>query len=237
MPFSEHDREAILVACGRHCCICHKFCGTKIELHHIVLESEGGDNSLDNCVPVCFDCHADMRSYDHKHPKGTKYSRSEVRKHRDNWFEKIRTHNGRPISDNSNAQDAATYKQLIQDLEYQTVMQFMHFHDFATSFDSSNLVPFSRFVRKWESPSLEFLDTDLEGMRCELRQKMEGLLEQIALTTFQIGQSKWFGVPSDWEISHPKKYCETVTQLNNLSRGVYECYASLIREARRRLEL
>ena len=64
MPFDSNVKEDVLVSCGRHCCICHKFCGTKIEVHHIREESEGGDNAAENAIPLCFDCHADMRSYD-----------------------------------------------------------------------------------------------------------------------------------------------------------------------------
>jgi hypothetical protein len=79
-------REKALVACGRRCCICHKFCGTKIELHHIVAESKGGASTLENCAPLCFDCHADVGHYNPQHPKGTKFSPAEVRRHRDEWF-------------------------------------------------------------------------------------------------------------------------------------------------------
>ena len=35
MGFPQSVAEKALVACGRCCCICHVFCGTKIELHHI----------------------------------------------------------------------------------------------------------------------------------------------------------------------------------------------------------
>ena len=86
MPFPPNVKEDALVACGRHCCLCRKFCGTKIEVHHIREESTGGDNSPDNAIPVCFDCHADMRSYDSKHPIGNKYSVSELKRHRDEWY-------------------------------------------------------------------------------------------------------------------------------------------------------
>jgi len=90
MSFSKIIKEKVLVACGRHCCICHKFCGTKIEHHHIISKNEGGLNNFDNCIPLCFDCHADMRSYDYKHPKGTKYTPSELKQHRDRWYEKVK---------------------------------------------------------------------------------------------------------------------------------------------------
>lgn len=75
-------REA-LVQSGRCCCICHRFCGTKIELHHIIPIEQGGDDSIENCIPVCFDCHADIGHYNDKHPRGRKYSPAELRAHRD----------------------------------------------------------------------------------------------------------------------------------------------------------
>ena len=89
MSFPADVKQRALVACSRYCCICHKFVGLKIELHHIRQTSEGGEDTFDNCIPLCLDCHADMRSYDHKHPKGTKYTLSELISHRDNWYQKI----------------------------------------------------------------------------------------------------------------------------------------------------
>jgi len=79
-------KNQALVACGRRCCICHQFCGINIECHHIVAEAEGGPSTLDNCIPLCFDCHADVGHYNPRHPKGTKYSTSELKGHRDTWF-------------------------------------------------------------------------------------------------------------------------------------------------------
>lgn len=79
-------KEEALVACGRRCCICHAFCGVNIELHHIDAESNGGPSTLDNCIPLCFNCHADVGHYNSRHPKGTKYSPGELRRHRDTWF-------------------------------------------------------------------------------------------------------------------------------------------------------
>jgi hypothetical protein len=80
-------KERVLLACARSCCVCHRFCGRNIELHHIEMESKGGKSSFDNCIPLCYDCHADAGHYNPTHPKGTKYSSSELRKHRDNWYQ------------------------------------------------------------------------------------------------------------------------------------------------------
>lgn len=58
-----------------------------MELHHIVPKSQGGEETIENCIPLCFDCHADVGHYNPKHPKGTRFSDSELRGHRDNWYE------------------------------------------------------------------------------------------------------------------------------------------------------
>ncbi|WP_080708374.1 MULTISPECIES: HNH endonuclease [Aeromonas] len=82
-------REKALLACARRCCVCHRFCGRNIELHHIEMESKGGESSYDNCIPLCYDCHAEAGHYNSLHPKGTKYSSSELKKHRDSWYQAV----------------------------------------------------------------------------------------------------------------------------------------------------
>lgn len=43
---------------------------------------------------MCFDCHSDVRAYDPTHPKGRKYTESELIGHRDTWYAKIRDSKG-----------------------------------------------------------------------------------------------------------------------------------------------
>jgi hypothetical protein len=76
----------LLVACHRRCCICHRFCGIKMEIDHIVLAADGGPGDEENAVPVCFDCHAEIHSYNPRHPKGRKFTPDELRGHRDQWL-------------------------------------------------------------------------------------------------------------------------------------------------------
>lgn len=89
MSFSKELKTKAMVACGRSCVICHKFCGNNMEVHHIVAESDGGSNDFDNAIPLCFDCHAEVRQYDPTHPKGIRFTKEELIKHRDNWYKKI----------------------------------------------------------------------------------------------------------------------------------------------------
>jgi hypothetical protein len=64
--------------------------GFKIELHHIIQKAEGGEDSYENCIALCLDCHADVKAYNPEHPKGRKYTNSEVREHRNRWYEKLK---------------------------------------------------------------------------------------------------------------------------------------------------
>lgn len=89
MAFSEEVKIKAMVACGRRCCICHKFCGNNMEVHHIKAQADGGDNSFENAIPLCIDCHAIVRQYDPKHPKGIKFSERELIQHRDVWYKHI----------------------------------------------------------------------------------------------------------------------------------------------------
>lgn len=83
MPFPAKIKTEALAKSGRRCCLCLKFKGVKIEVHHIVQESISNDNSLDNAITLCFDCHADAGHYNPKHPKGNKLTAAELRKSRD----------------------------------------------------------------------------------------------------------------------------------------------------------
>jgi len=95
MSFLPDISEKVLIDCRRACSICHKFCGTKIELHHIKPKSKGGKDTYENCIPLCFDCHADVRAYDPTHPKGKKYTESELKGHRDTWYAKVKETGGK----------------------------------------------------------------------------------------------------------------------------------------------
>lgn len=82
----QHVKDEALSSCARRCCICNKFVGTNVELHHIVQEADGGASTLENCIPLCMECHSDVGHYNVRHPKGTKYSPGELRRHRDAVF-------------------------------------------------------------------------------------------------------------------------------------------------------
>ena len=80
------DRDHVtdlLVRCKRRCCICYRFCGVKMETDHI---DQDGGNGIENAIPVCFECHSEIKLYNPRHPRGRKYTPDELRRRRDDWI-------------------------------------------------------------------------------------------------------------------------------------------------------
>ena len=90
MGFSRAIREQALVLAARRCCVCRRFKGVGVEVHHIKPLTHGGENTLNNAIVLCFDCHCAAGHYNQNHPRGTKYSPGELRKHRDDWYQRVR---------------------------------------------------------------------------------------------------------------------------------------------------
>lgn len=236
MGFPTDVKEQALLACGRHCCLCHKFCGLKIELHHIVQVTEGGKDILENCIPLCFDCHGDMRSYDHRHPKGTKYTPSELKGHRDKWYAKAAGAISLAGSEATATEDRKVMAWLIVALPYDGVMGLLDRKDFGAPFRLEAVAPLDRFLLEAKSPHNEFLDSDLEAMRAELISKVYAFDLYLSLNTFPMsGNPDFQAVPREWEDHQPERFTETIDKLNGLSRDAAAAYHQLVREARRRL--
>ncbi|HBB86230.1 MAG TPA: hypothetical protein DC047_01280 [Blastocatellia bacterium] len=117
MPFPREQVDELLKACHRRCCVCHRFCGVKIETDHIVTKADGGPDSIDNAIPVCFECHAEIHSYNDKHPRGRKFRPEELRGHREQWLEICRTKPEIFVSATRDS-DVGPIQALIDELEF-----------------------------------------------------------------------------------------------------------------------
>ncbi|MHC4443584.1 MAG: HNH endonuclease [Planctomycetota bacterium] len=87
MAFNRNEVSELLVKCHRRCCICHRFCGIKIETDHIDPKSNRGADDISNAIPVCFECHAEIHCYNDEHPRGRKFTKEELTKHKEQWLE------------------------------------------------------------------------------------------------------------------------------------------------------
>lgn len=91
MPFPKEIRLEALIACQRHCCLCHERKHTLLVCHHIIQEADGGPDTYENCIPLCPECHALVGAYNPRHaPGATPYSAEEQKRRRDNWYAVIR---------------------------------------------------------------------------------------------------------------------------------------------------
>ena len=84
--FPTEEVKDLLIACHRRCCVCHRFCGVKMEMDHIVPAADKGPDTGENAIPVCFDCNAEIHGYNDRHPKGRKFTPEELRGHKEQWL-------------------------------------------------------------------------------------------------------------------------------------------------------
>jgi len=87
--FKKDDIIKALLWSARHCCLCGKACGVAIEVAHI---DPNGSSSLDNAIPLCFDCHQQIGHYNVTHPRGRKFRSLELKTRRDQVYEEHTSH-------------------------------------------------------------------------------------------------------------------------------------------------
>ena len=87
MGFDKNQASTLLAQCHRRCCICHRFCGVKMELHHVEHRADGGSDDIENAIPLCFECHAEVNHYNDAHPRGRKFTQDELLAHKRQWLE------------------------------------------------------------------------------------------------------------------------------------------------------
>src|SRR5437667_3872812 len=79
MAFPESLKREVRVKAHFRCCKCEQ---GPIEVHHIVLESQGGPDTIGNAAPLCPSCH----SYFGDNP----VLRKTITEMRDAWYERCR---------------------------------------------------------------------------------------------------------------------------------------------------
>lgn len=185
MGFPKAVANEALFKCRRCCCICHKFCGTRIELHHIRQKADGGEDTFENCIPLCFDCHSDMGKADPKHPKGKQYSENELIKHRDNWYAKAA--DTQTISCIELAESDRNLFSEICSYFTDDVLYLLRDHPFGGLFKSSYVRPLLDLSHRLQNPLCVFINTDLEKLRTNLDDNLHNFLNYLTVNTFPAG--------------------------------------------------
>jgi len=88
-----------------------------METDHIVQAADGGPDTIDNAIPVCFECHAEIHSYNDRHPRGRKFLPEELRAHKEQWLDLCRTRPEILLQATRNS-DVGPLQALIDELEF-----------------------------------------------------------------------------------------------------------------------
>jgi hypothetical protein len=235
MSFPPTVADQVLLACGRHCVLCHRHVGLKIELHHILPKEAGGKDTLDNCIPLCFDCHADMRGYDHKHPKGRKYSEAELKARRDDWSRRYASSGGAIAHPQHLELDRAVFLDLRKRLPYQRSIFRIEERYSGAPIRSSWFDILTRYIEEPLDASNEFLDADLESARSTLVEVLRKFCGIVAHWTFPQDTGGGFWLPNELKYGESDEYIRRSLEIDLASNEVIEAYKSLVRLARRKL--
>jgi hypothetical protein len=122
MPFDRTEVSLLLAAVHRRCCICHRFCGFKMETDHMLPKAEGGSDKIENAIPVCFECHAEIHAYNVMHPRGRRFTEEELRVHKEQWLRICKESPGSLISSESPDSDVGPLNALVSELEFNAVV-------------------------------------------------------------------------------------------------------------------
>jgi hypothetical protein len=131
MAFPEAAVAQLLADCKRHCCVCFRWCGSKMHLHHIIPRAQDGPDVIDNAIPVCLDCHAEIES---RGNMGRQFSQAELREHKRRWLEICHDRPEVLIQTNRAASASGPLESLLSEMEYNTILLSgdNHITDFAT---------------------------------------------------------------------------------------------------------
>ena len=89
MAFSEETKKEVRQKAAYQCCRCRNF---GPEVHHILPQKDGGDDSVDNAAPLCPNCHADFGDNPQK--------RKIIGEMRDWWYETVKKMYGKDATEN-----------------------------------------------------------------------------------------------------------------------------------------
>ena len=239
MAFPGSIAEKALLDCSRCCCICHKFCGFKIELHHIIQKAQGGSDTYENCIPLCLDCHAEVKAYDPKHPKGRRYTESELGQHRDRWYEKVRSENLVVVHPDCVALDRKLFLKIREILPGKGgSISFIRDHIYTDPFLFERHDDLQQYKLQCEDPEFDFIDLDLEVRRSQLTdavRKFLAILSEVVFTSENWVHNSKMAVYPDIKYTKPEIYYESIDKVHGAANEVCSAYDDLVRLGRRKM--
>lgn len=199
MSFPEKIKIDVLLKCKRYCCYCEKYKGRDIEVHHIIQKANGGDDTFDNAIPLCYDCHSEIGSYNPNHPKGNRFRADELKKIRDDFFIKIASVSRKVISLSEN--DEKLLDKLKND--YTPIIEYAIRTDFSSEFveiDYADII-YNLEYEKWSRKKYIFQDINLENLKVNILATLDKLRYYLSDTylRYHEGSGKLIFKNQSWE--------------------------------------
>lgn len=221
MGFPSKVEVEALTACKRHCCLCEKHVKTKIELHHIKQKSKGGKDTFENCIPLCFDCHAEVGSYNNEHPKGKKYSEIELKKIRDDFYQRIEMGfmNVETLSD-MDSENLENFK-----VDFNGILEEIVETDFAAeSFRIDLTEEVAAKVDKWTKRAYSFENAKIENIKSEIIHQLKYLIQYFN------GLNNYFHLINDSRLIFNNHPLEKLEELRNGTINIRYSLRDLLNE-------
>jgi len=180
MAFPSKVQEQAMIACQRQCCLCHRLKHTKMQCHQIVPKAKGGGNTLGNCIPLCLECHGEVEAYNEEHPIGTKYSAAELKRRRDDWYERVKNATPTALDARHTTIDRKLLARLCRKCPPHLAKAFFHDQSYGASFPLSIVQVLDGLRNFGDEVESQFLDLDLESLFADLRAKVLKMLKALS---------------------------------------------------------
>lgn len=237
MGFPKEIREKALIACKRHCVLCELEKGVNVECHHIIPHANGGSDTFENCIPLCFDCHSKVGAYNPKHPKGNKFSPEELKIRRDSFYQRVADGEFPKYVDNagSNDEDKVLYQKIKELFQSPNLKYYLTEVDLGNDFDNRIFYPLNQLMQYNDDPDYEFVDYEVEAYRKRLFAAVNEFLNYKAVNTFptKIGtQAIYTWKNDDYDY---KESLHINMEFNNLATAIWDAYKAFISICKRKL--
>lgn len=134
-----------------------------MEIHHIQWKSKGGSDDINNAIPLCFECHAEVNHYNPQHPKGRRFSNEELLEHKKIWLQICEGHPESLVSAPRDA-DIGPLEAMLLELEFnQAVVDSMTDGTAAWQDNIGSALNDNEYLRAVKEGSLLLLPEDLRN--------------------------------------------------------------------------
>ncbi|MGB6728661.1 MAG: hypothetical protein WBE74_22405 [Terracidiphilus sp.] len=132
-----------------------------------------GTDDIENAIPVCFECHAEIHSYNDKHPRGRKFSSEELRAHRTQWLKLCEEHPEVLLGAIRDA-DVGPLQALIDELDFNATTASSGHHSVQDGVFHEHHCKFHEheFLRAIHEGSISILRDEIRGLLLEAYRAM-----------------------------------------------------------------